>query len=96
VSKTVQIDTQLFWDIVEYFDQATDCEAVRIRNELDFKVDKLISRYLFSQYKRQPTGAEREAARRAYLDHRCIPTDYRTDTEYSLPEPSEDELKGVI
>lgn len=95
MSKTVQIDEQLFWDIVDYIDQAsaTDYEADRIRRQLDTKVDKMISRYLFSQYKRQPTGAEREAARRAYLDHRCIPTDYRTDTEYSLPEPPEDLLK---
>lgn len=89
----IQIDKELFLDICEFFfsdDAPVGCEANYIREQLDAKIDKMISRDLFSRYKRMPTGAEREKARQEYLDHQLIPKSYRTDVEYHEPEPPDD------
>lgn len=91
--RQVQIDWELFLDLYDYFfsDPAPEgYEADEIRKAITDKVDKIINRELFTKYKRTPTGAEREAARQAYLDHRGIHRDWRTATEYHAPEPPED------
>lgn len=85
MKKQVQIDWELFLDLWDYFtneEAPTDYQANEIRNKLSEKVDKIISRELFSKYKRMPTGAEREQARQEYLNHRGIHKDWRTDEEY--------------
>lgn len=90
MSKQVQIDWELFFDIYDYFfsDEAPEgYEADEIRKKISEKVDKIINRELFSKYKRLPTGAEREAARQEYLNHRGISKSFRTDKEYPTVEP---------
>ncbi len=85
--KQVQIDIDLFADLCEYFfgeQQGEEWLADDIRRGLDSKLDKIIARELFTQYKRAPTGEEREAARKAYLDHRGILPDWRTEKEYRV------------
>lgn len=92
-NKTVQIDWDLFLDIYDYFfsDKAPEeYEANEIRKKISEKVDKIINRELFTKYKRAPTGAEREAARKEYLDHKGILQSFRTDIEYPNPEPPEE------
>lgn len=80
--KNVQIPTDLFFDICDYFfKEQEDDLADDIRKQLNLKVDKLINHELFSQYKTAPTGAEREKARQKYLDRRGIPGSFRTDRE---------------
>ena len=64
--------------------------AEDIRKALETKLDKIIARELFTKYKRSPSGEEREAARKAYLDHKGILKDWRTDEEYHAPEPPDD------
>ena len=93
--KQVQIDFKLFCDLLDYFEvggeyQGADFLADEIRQQLDSKVDKIISRELFSRYKRTPTGAEREQARQAYLNHRGVLNSFRSDEEYHAPEPFEE------
>lgn len=93
MSRQVQIDLELFLDLYGFFfsDEAPKgYEADEIRKKISEKVDKIISRELFSKYKRSPTGAEREAARQEYLNHRGILKSFRTDTEYHEPEPPEE------
>lgn len=95
MSKQIQIDLDLFRDLLDYFEiggeyAGAEFLAQDIRKQLDSKLDKIISRELFTKYKRAPTGAEREAARRAYLDHKGVPRSYRTDTECPMPEPPDD------
>lgn len=93
MSRQVQIDWELFLDLYDFFfsDEAPESyEADEIRKKLSEKVDKIINRELFSKYKRSPTGAEREAARQEYLNHRGISKSYRSDTEYHEPEPPEE------
>lgn len=80
--KNVQIPTDLFFDLCDYFfKEQEDSLADDIRAELNLKIDKLINHELFSRYKTAPTGAEREKARQEYLDRRGIPGSFRTDQE---------------
>lgn len=84
LGKSVQIDTRLFLTLYNYFfdDNAPqDYEADEIRRKLQEKVDKLIDREIFTQYKRAGTPEERETYRQQYLDRRGILRDFRTDTE---------------
>lgn len=93
--RQVQIEWELFCDLLDYFElggeyQGEEFLAEEIRKKLDSKLDKLIARELFTKYKRSPTGAEREQARKAYLDHRGVLKDWRTDEEYHPPEPPDE------
>ena len=93
MSKQVQIDWELFLDLYDFFfkEEAPEgFEADEIRKKMSDKVDKIISRELFSKYKRSPTGAEREAAQQEYLNHRGVLKSFRSDTEYHEPEPPEE------
>ena len=67
LGKSVQIDTQLFLALYNYFfddDNAPqDYEADEIRRKLQEKVDKLIDREIFTRYKRASTPQEREEYR---------------------------------
>lgn len=90
MSKQVQIDFELFCDLLDFFEpdskyQGADFLADDIRRQLDIKVDKMISRELFTKYKRSPTGSEREQARQEYLNHRGMHRSFRTDEE-CLPD----------
>lgn len=81
----IQISRDLFLDICDYFlsDEYSGAEwlANDIRKGLQEKLDKLIAHELYSQYKRLPTGAERENARKKYLDQVGIDKDFRSDKE---------------
>lgn len=84
LGKSIQIDTELFLDIYDYFcnENAPDgYEADEIRKQLHAKVDKLIDREIFTRYKRASTPQDRELYRQRYLDRRGIPKDYRSDIE---------------
>lgn len=85
-TKQVQIDEDLFLDLLSYFnsDDPSPDVAAQIRSALEDKFDKLVARKLFTDYKRAPTPAEREAARQAYLDHAQISKSYRSPVETSL------------
>jgi len=89
MSKQVQIDWELFVELLDYFatDTAPEWQADEIRSRLAEKVDKIVSRELFSKYKRMPTGAEREQARQEYLNHRGISKSFRSDIEYHDKPP---------
>lgn len=85
MSKQVQIDKELFHDLIDYFwseDFPRGWLADEIRRRLNSKFDKILARELFSQYKRSPTGAEREQARKAYLNHKGILASFQTDSEW--------------
>lgn len=94
MSKQIQIDWELFRDLIDYFfsDGAPEgFEADEIRKKMSEKIDKIINRELFTKYKRAPSGAEREVARQAYLNRRGISKSFRTNTEYHEPEPQKKE-----
>lgn len=85
MAKQIQIDKELFDDLIDYFrseDFPGGWFADEIRRKLNSKLDKMLARELFSQYRHSPTGAERELARKAYLDHKGISASFRTDSEW--------------
>lgn len=95
MQKSIQIEFDLFVDILTYFLKENDKDELlelqnRIENALQNKVDKIIARQLFSMYKKAPEGsAEREEYRNKYLDHIGIYKDFRSSEEWK-PEPPTD------
>ncbi len=75
--KNVQIPYDLFEKIVLYhLNGETDYEE-DIRQGLDRKLDAMLDRQIYSEYKTAPTEEQREKARQEYLDRRGIPRDFR-------------------
>lgn len=84
IGKNVQIIDDLFIDICSYFfdDYAPrDLQVDNIRKQLLNKLDKLITRELFTEYKRMPTGEEREDARRKYLERVGVSSNFISSKE---------------
>lgn len=91
--KSIQIDFDLFLDLVEYFfNDLDEMLANDIQKALESKIDRIIAHQKFSQYKQAPQGEERERLRKEYLDHIGMFKSYRTETEWHEPEPP-DNLK---
>lgn len=81
---SVNINEDLFRELLNIFfseDPPQSYEADIICQQLEEKLDKLISRELFLKYKRSPCGAEHETYRQRYLNHKCIPQSFRTRNE---------------
>ena len=71
--KSVQIPYELFVDLVLYHLNGEDDFDEDIRRGLEQKLDAMVNRQLYSQYKTAPTEEQREQARKEYLDHRGVP-----------------------
>ena len=75
--KNVQISQELLFLLVRYFligQEETEPEIVKA---LEKKMDALVMRELYTQYKTAPTEEEKEKARREYLDKRGVPDSFR-------------------
>lgn len=68
--KNVQIPYELFEKIVLYHLTGADEYEREIREGLDRKLDAMIDRQIYSEYKTAPTEEQREKARQEYLDRR--------------------------
>ena len=75
--KNIQISEKLFVDIVKYFLLEQEDSLPDIRRGLEQKMDELVSRELYTKYKTAPSEADREKARREYLDRRGVPDSFR-------------------
>ena len=75
--RTVQISEELFVDIVKYFLLEQEERLPEIRKGLERKMDALAMRELYTKYKTAPSEADRERARREYLDRRGVPESFR-------------------
>ncbi len=78
--KTVQIPYELFLDLIRYHLLEEDDPAEDIQKALEKKLEAMIDRQLYSQYKTAPTEEQREKARQEYLDRRGVPASYRWTT----------------
>ena len=78
--KNVQIPYELFVDLVLYHLNGEDDFDEEIRQGLEQKLDAMLNRQLYSQYKTAPTEEQREQARQEYLDRRGVPQSYRWTT----------------
>ena len=75
--KSIQIPYELFVNLVLYhLNGEDDCEE-EIQQGLEQKLDAMLKRQLYSQYKAAPTEEQREQARQEYLDRRGVPQSYR-------------------
>ena len=75
--KNVQIPYELFLDLVLYHLRGEDDYGEDIRQGLEEKLDAILSRMIYSEYKTAPTEEQREKARQEYLDRRGVPQSYR-------------------
>ena len=75
--KRVQIPYDLFVDLVLYHLNDEDDFDEEIRQGLEQKLDAMLNRQLYSQYKTAPTDEQREQARQEYLDRRGVPESFR-------------------
>lgn len=83
--KNVQIPYELFEKIVLYHLTGAGEYEEEIREGLDRKLDAMIDRQIYSEYKTAPTEEQREKARQEYLDRRGVPQSYRwTTSPYEL------------
>ena len=78
--KSVQIPYDLFVDLVLYHLNGEDDFDEEIRQGLKQKLDAILNRQLYSQYKYAPTEEEREQARQEYLARHGVPQSYRWTT----------------
>lgn len=78
--KNVQIPYELFVDLVLYHLRGEDDFDDDIRQGLEQKLDAMLNRQLYSQYKTAPTDEQWEQARQEYLDRRGVPQSYRWTT----------------
>lgn len=70
----------LFVDLVLYHLNSENDFDEEIRQGLEQKLDAILNRQLYSQYKTAPTEEEREQARQEYLARRGVPQSYRWTT----------------
>lgn len=75
--KSVQIPYELFVGLVLYHLNDEDDYQDDIRQGLSQKLDAMLNRQLYTQYKTAPTEEQREQARQEYLDRRGVPQSYR-------------------
>lgn len=78
--KNVQIPYDLFWALLQHHLMKEDGYEEDIQQGLEQKLDAMVNRQLYSQYKTAPTEEQREKARQEYLDRRGVPQSFRWDT----------------
>lgn len=75
--KNVQISEELFFALVKYHLLETEDNLLEIRKGLKDKLDAMVRRELYTQYKTAPTEDEREKARQEYLERVQIRHSFR-------------------
>lgn len=78
--KNVQIPYDLFWALLQHHLMMEDGYEEEIQRGLEHKLDAMMNRQLYSQYKTAPTEEQREKARQEYLDRRGVPESFRWTT----------------
>lgn len=77
--KQVSIPEELFILITKYAftENPNPSDLEEIRTGIKKKLDRMIEHDLYTNYKTSPTESQREAARKAYIEHRGIPNNFR-------------------
>ena len=75
--KTVNISVVLFFYLYDYFVYGDETRHDDITARLKEKMSMMQLRRLYSESKTAETEAEREAARKEYLDRVGVPKDFR-------------------
>lgn len=75
--KSVQIPQELFIQLVKYHLCDDDLWEKEIKTGLEQKMENIINRMTYTDYKTAPTEEEREKARQKYLDRKGYHEDFR-------------------
>lgn len=75
--KSVQIPEELFIQLVKYHLLDDDLRQDEIKTGLERKLENIINRMTYTDYKTAPTEEEREKARKKYLDRKGYHEDFR-------------------
>ena len=75
--KNIQITEELFMLLVRYHLLGDSLCEDEISQGIEQKLDTIISRNLYTQYKTSPTKEEQEMARIEYLDRKGYHKDFR-------------------
>lgn len=75
--KSVQIPEELFIQLVKYHLCDDDLWEDEIKTGLERKLENIINRITYTDYKTAPTEEEREKARQKYLDRKGYREDFR-------------------
>lgn len=75
--KSVQIPEELFIQLVKYHLLDDDLWQDEIKTGLERKLENIINRMTYTDYKTAPTEEERETARQKYLDRKGYREDFR-------------------
>ena len=75
--KSIQISETLFIALVKYHLLELEEDLPAIRKGLMDKMDSMMMRELYSNYKTALTQEEKEKARKEYLDKRGVPDSFR-------------------
>ena len=75
--KNIQISEELFFALLKYHLVEIDDVLPEIKMELEDKLEAMIRRDSYTEYKTAPTEEEREKARQEYLDKVGMHRDFR-------------------
>lgn len=75
--KSVQMPEELFIQLVKYHLLDDDLWEEEIKTGLERKLENIINRMTYTDYKTAPTEEEREKARQKYLDRKGYHEDFR-------------------
>lgn len=75
--KSVQIPEELFIQLVKYHLLDDDLWQDEVKTGLERKLENIINRMTYTDYKTAPTEEEREKARQKYLDRKGYHEDFR-------------------
>ena len=78
--KNILIPYDLFLALLQHNLMMEDGYEEEIQQGLERKLDVMVNRQLYSQYKTAPTEEQREKARQEYLDRRGVPQSFRWTT----------------
>lgn len=75
--KSVQIPEELFIQLVKYHLLDDDLWEDEIKTGLERKLENIINRMTYTDYKTAPTEEDQEKARQKYLDRKGYREDFR-------------------
>ena len=91
--KSVQIPYELFVDLVLYHLNGEDDFDEEIRQGLEQKLDAMLNRQLYSEYKTAPTEEQREQAKRVLFQSRHHSGAYFAERPF---QNSDSQLHGSV
>lgn len=73
----IQIQEKLFFVLLKYHLVGIKECLPEVEKGLEQKLDSMVMRQLYTQYKTAPTEDEKEKARKEYLDRKGVPGSFR-------------------